>query len=65
MNTQINLLSDNELDAVAGGMIKITSDVVPTGGPRTGGGTTTGEKAVLSFILGGFAGLAGDLLGLF
>ena len=65
MNTEINLLSDNELDAVAGGMMKITTDVVPTGGPRSGGGGDGAGKAALAFALGGFWGLAADLAGLF
>ena len=66
MNTQINLLSDETLDAAVGGMMKITSDVVPTGGPRSGGGSTQAiGNAILSFALGGLYGLAADLVGLF
>jgi len=69
MNTEINLLSNNELDAVAGGMMntqKYSPSIVPTGGPRTGSGSNEGfVNAAVAFALGGLYGLAADLLGLF
>lgn len=66
MNTEINLLSDSELEAVAGGMMKITTDIVPTGGPRNGSGSNAAfVNAAVAFALGGLYGLAADLAGLF
>ena len=65
----INLLSDNELDAVAGGMMntqRYSPSIVPTGGPRSGGGSNEAfVNAVVAFTLGGLYGLAADLAGLF
>lgn len=66
MNTQIGLLSDNELDTVVGGMMNIQKDippVTPVGGPRTGSGGSSDAivNAFFSFAFGGLYGLAADI----
>lgn len=65
MNTQIDLLSDDELDTVSGGMANNgvgKQFEVPQN--RTHGGTSKDSgwiDAALAFTVGGFYGLAADI----
>ena len=60
MDTQTNLLSDDELDTVAGGMMMAFT---PSPVPRTHGkgGDSSWVDPLLAFALGGIPGLLGSL----
>ena len=61
MDTQTNLLSDDELDTVAGGMMMAFT---PSPVPRTHGGKSSDSSWIdplLAFTLGGIPGLLGSL----